>query len=315
MAKEKESAIEEIKEKITDKIAKKKEAKKIKPLVTSRILFISVLDKILLVSLILGFVLATISNFAGPITSASYGYWGRVFGEIGLMIGFAISYFFTNWLYKCYAKTVLCLTEKEVYKEHYVPFKRTETTIPLNKITSVSTVNVFWIFRSLIICQYGRLPLVFFTWNNQEFKDKLNELITTDKEPVENEFKDKNLIDKSMLKYFAYAGIALAAIILFIGVIKFFSFLFGTERRIAGTYANNNREIVLNKDGTCDINSLANNVTECKWSYSNNEVVIDYKYQSYSYWSTSYSNEYSNSYTFNYSKNILSYNGTEYIKK
>lgn len=315
MAKENITAVEQINDE--EKGTKKKEKKvveKIKPIVTSRILFISVLDKILLVVLVLSFILSTYSNFHGSISSMSYGYFGRIVREIGIMIVYAIMYFFYNWLYKCAAKTMLCLTKNEVYREHYVPFKRTETTIPLNKITSVSTVNVLWIFRSLIICQYGRLPLVFFTWNNQEFKDELNKLITTDKDPVENEFEDKNIISKDMLKYFAYAGIALVAIILFIGVIKFFSFAFGTQRKVPGTYENNSKQIVLNKDGTCNIDDLASNVTKCNWELNEDKVNVRYTYIYKSYYSY-YTNEYENSFEMDYTKNTLTYNGYNYIKK
>ena len=86
-------------------------------------------------------------------------------------------YLLLNWFYKCAAKTMLCLTKNEVYKEIYIPFKRTESSIPLNKITKVTTHEVFWIFRTIVIHQYGKLPVIFFTWNNQEFKELLNKIL------------------------------------------------------------------------------------------------------------------------------------------
>ena len=145
---------------------KEKESKKQKALVTSRVLFISVLDKIYLVLLGLIFLGGTISIFKGNISSLSYSFWGKVGKELIFLVILFLIYLLMNWFYKCAVKTMLCLTENEVYKEAYVPFKRAETSIPLNKITSVSTINFFWIFRSIIIHQYHQFPLVFMTWNN-----------------------------------------------------------------------------------------------------------------------------------------------------
>ena len=87
---------------------KKEDGKVIKPLVTCRILFISALDKILLVFLILGLIAGTVTIFAGDLSSLHYGFFNRVFAYIWFLVLYAINYFFWNWLYKCAAKTMLC---------------------------------------------------------------------------------------------------------------------------------------------------------------------------------------------------------------
>ena len=266
----------------------KNENKKSKALVTSRVLFISVLDKIYLIFLFLMFVGLTSYNFSGNISSISYGFWNRIGLEIIIIVGTFIIYLLMNWFYKCAIKTMLCLTNNEVYKETYIPFKRSESSIPLNKITKVTTCNIFWIFRSIIIHQYHQLPIIFFTWNNQEFKDKLNELITGDKDSIENQYEDKNLIQKEYYKYLKYIGIALAGIIVLIGIVKMFSYIFSFERKVVGTYTNIDNQIVLNKDGNCEIGDLISSVVDCKWTYDkkSQKVEIIYEYNRY-YWSGS----------------------------
>lgn len=260
---------------------KEKKRNEIKPLITSRVLFISVLDKIYLVFLIIMFIALSCANFAGDISSIHYGFWAKLGKEILIIILTFIIYLLLNWFYKCAVKTVLCLTENEVYKEKYVPLKRSEMSIPLNKITAVSSHKILWIFRFIIIHQYNRFPMIFFTWNNQEFKDKLNELITNDKEKIENKYEDKDLIVKDNYKYVGYALGVIVAIILLIGVIRFFCFIFSDERKIAGTYLNGTNTIVLNKDGSCDINDIVEKVTKCNWSYQkdNNDIIVDYEYK------------------------------------
>lgn len=268
--------------KIKEKVEDKEERKQIKPLVTSRILFISVLDKIYIFMLLIMFITATFNIFAGDISSLNYGFWQRIFQEIGMIIGFCIIYFIFNWLYKCAAKTMLCLTENEVYKESYWPFKRSETSIPLNKITGITTYKFFWIFRSIIIHQYGKLPVVFMTWNNQEFKNKLTELITTENKKVENEYENRNIINKDNVKFLKWLGYAFAIVIVLLGFIRFFSFLANPGRRLDGTYVSSDKKIILEKDGTCNINNLKSNVEECEWEYDEeySRVEINYKYYS-----------------------------------
>lgn len=273
------------KEEVKEVLKEEGNGKKMKALVTSRILFISALDKIYLVILLLTFAGLTWANFAGDVSDLDYGFWSRVGIEIVIIIGMVIYYFILNWFYKCAAKTMICLTKNEVYKEEYVPFKRSETSIPLNKITGVSTFNFFWIFRFLIIHQYGKLPIVFPTWTNQVFKDKLNELITSDKEKVENEFEDKNIIGKDKLKYLKYLGIALVAIIGLIGIVRFFNYVFSAEAKLAGTYSYRDKEITLNKDGSCEAyNVIDEDVEDCSWTYDeeDSEVDVRLEYSEYS---------------------------------
>ena len=201
-----------------------------------------------------------------------------------------IYYLFLNWFYRCAAKTMLCVTPNEVYKETYVPLKRTETSIPLNKITGVTTHKVFWIFRIIIIHQYGKLPLIFPTWNNQEFKDQLNELITHNKEKIENEFESRNIIGKDKLKYLKYFTIGFVGIIVLLGVVRLFNYMFSEERKIVGTYSYKDDVIIVNEDGSCNIDDIVSkNVTDCSWKYDkeNEVIMIDYSYLKYS-WGYSY---------------------------
>lgn len=307
----------EKKVKVEKKEKVKVEEKKQKSLVTCRVLFISVLDKIYLVLLGLWFLIGTFSIFNGSIGSLNYGFWERIGREILFLIILFIVYLILNWFYKCAAKTMLCLTKNEVYKEHYIPFKRSETSIPLNKITGVSTINVFWIFRTIIIHQYHRFPMIFATWDNQEFKDKLNELITTDKEHVENEYENRNIITQEMYKYLAYVGIVFAGIIVILGIVRFFAFTFNGERKIAGTYTNDNNKIVLNKNGTCQIENLVDKVTDCIWSYDSDdkEVRVNYEYE-YSYYYNRYTSTSKGNMTLKYntSDKSLEYKDTKFTK-
>ena len=305
------------KEEVKEVLKEEGNGKKRKALVTSRILFISALDKIYLVILLLTFAGLTWGNFAGDVSDLDYGFWARVGIEIVIIIGMVIYYFLLNWFYKCAAKTMICVTENEVYKEEYVPFKRSEISIPLNKITGVSTFNFFWIFRFLIIHQYGKLPIVFPTWTNQVFKDKLNELITTEKEKVENEFEDKNIIGKDKIKYLKYLGIALAAIIGLIGIVRFFNYVFSDESKISGTYSYKDKEITLNKDGTCEAyNVIDEDVEDCSWTYDkeDGEVSVRLEYSEYSRY-YGYYTDYDYVYMAYDSKNKTLINADEVYKK
>ena len=260
-----------------------------KAIVTSRILFISVLDKIFLGILGLCFIGGTLKIFNGSISSLYYNFFGRVGKEIVFITLLGLLYLLLNWVYKCAAKTMLCLTKNEVYKEEYIPFKETKTTIPLNKITSVSTLTIFWIFRAVIICQYHKLPLVFPTWNHKEFKDKLRTLLTEDEKTIENDYENKNIITEDMYKYLKNIGIALAGLLLLLGIVRFFAYIFNGERKIAGTYTKEDNKIILNKNGTCSFERLIERVTDCKWNYNanNKEVKITYEYE-YSYYYNRY---------------------------
>lgn len=311
----------------TKKVSGKENNKEKKVLVTSRILFISILDKVFLILLICLLVGFTLVNFSGDLSSISYGFFKKFGREIIDVIGLVILYFILNWFYKCFAKTMLCLTEDEVYKETYLPLVRTETTIPLNKITKVTSINVLWIFRVLIIYQYTKLPLVFFTWNNQEFKDKTEELLTKDNKKVENAYKSQNIINKEKYKYVKYAAIILGAVIGLIGIIRFFSYTFSEERKLVGVYRNEEDNIILFKGGSCNIDDIIeDSVDSCSWKYikKSKKVKIDYtytyKYEKYSFYGLYPEYEYSTlddtiKLKYNKKNNTLKYGKTTYKKK
>ncbi len=292
------------------------ESKKSDALVTCRVLFISALDKIYIGILLLFLAVITFINFKGDFGALNYNFFGRLGKEILYLIGLFILYLFMNYLYKCVSKTMLCLTKNEVYKEKYLPFKRREISIPLNKITGVSTNRVFYIFRSVTIHQYGKLPMIFFTWNNKEFKDKLTELITTEKDGIKNAYKNKNLLtkDSKLLKIIA---LALAGVIVLLSIIRFFGYMANTERKISGTYEYGDKKIVLKKDATCDITSLSKfDILSCEWRYDEkkDEIIAAYEYRRTSDYFGDIT-EY-NYFTFKYSKDkkTLTYDGKTYKK-
>lgn len=215
---------------------------------------------------------------------------------------------------------MLCVTEKEIYREKYLPFVRTETTIPLNRITGITAHKYLWIFRAVMIHQYHRFPIIFFTWNNQEFKDKVEELLTNDSTKVNNQFESKNIINKGQYKYVAIAGGILVAIIAFLGIIRFFSYMFSDERSIPGVYSYQENLLDLSKDGTCTLKMKSiDDVTSCNWVYDSDskKVNVDYKYtyKYSSYFSSySYEREMAGSIAFEYSNKTLTYNDNEYKK-
>lgn len=303
-----------MKKEVKEKEVGQKEEKKPEVLVTSRVLFISALDKIYLVILGLIFLGFTINIFSGNITELNYNFWSRIGNEITLIFIMLILYLIFNWFYKCAVKTILCLTKNEVYKEEYIPFKRTETSIPISKISKVSTVNVFWIFRSIIIHQYHHFPLIFMTWNNQEFKDELSKLITSEKENPENIYENRNIITNSMYKYLAYAGIGLVGIIVLLGIIRFFAYMFNDERSLVGTYKNENESITLLGSGNCELDGIVDDLKSCTWSYDSDDKKVNV-YYSYDYTYYYYSSSKSDSMELDYSKNTLKVNGKEYTKK
>lgn len=303
--KEKE-VVTEVKE---EKKKNKKDRKTIKPLVTCRVLFISVLDKILFVIIALLFVGSTWANFSGNLSSISYGYWQRVFSEIGILIGLTIYYLLMNWFYKCAAKTMLCITEKEIYIEKYIPFKRTEKSIPLEKVTSVTTINLFWIFRTLIIFQYHQLPTIFPTWNNQLLKDKFDELVNKRTEDVENEFEDKNILSFLKPGFIKKFFIGLGCVVLIIGVFRFFGYMFSPTKSVPGTYTNGEAVIKLEKDGTCDVTAIRES-KNCKWQLSDDEKTVYVAYEYDSSWFGTLSSNLS----FEYEKNKLTFDGKEFKK-
>ena len=297
-----------------------KETKKIRPIVTSRVLFISILDKIYLIALGLILLILTVNNFLGPISSPYYGFWIRVGRELLILLGLFVTYLIYNWFYKCAVKTVLCLTEKQVHQEVYIPFYKWEISIPLRKITKINTFTCFWIFRAIVIHQYHQLPLIFWTWNNQEFKDKLNELITKEPEKVENIYENKNIINKEQHKLLMYVGIVLAGIIALIGIIKFFNFAFGDHIEVAGTYTRGSNEMILFDDGSCYIDDIVSeDVTSCTWYISDQNdyeysIIEDLIYDDYSYYYGYSTEEDSLFLEYDVDADSIEYNGYTYTK-
>ena len=182
---------------------------------------------------------------------------------------------------------MLCLTKNGVYKFSYFPFYKKETFIPLNKITSVASYNFLWIFRAVIIHRYSAVPLVFFTWNNQEFKDELDYLITNEIGVIDNDYKRKNIITKEQHGFLVLLGfiVILVLAIGFQGCI----FIHEKEPNLEGTYYLDgdvwNSRIKLMSDGDCRIDDdiVDEDVISCSWDYyeSLNEVRIKHDYYDY----------------------------------
>lgn len=254
----------------------------IKTLVECRVLFITLLDKIFILILILTLIITTINNFYGDFSSIGYGFWERVLRELFFIGIMYIVYLFLNWIYKCLLKTMLCVTNEEIYKEIYLPFYKSEKSIPLNKVTSISTHNYFFIFRCVAIHQYNKFPMIFFTWDNKIFKNKVNELLTSRKKDIENIYEDRNIITKDKYKYTFYFSIIIIAIIIIFGIIRLICYIAGEERKIIGSYINEKNKIVLKKDGKCNIDDIIKKVTDCDWTYNKNdkEIIINYEYKS-----------------------------------
>lgn len=303
--------ISETKNTISKKVEIKKNKKMTKPIVTSRILFVSVLDKILLVSLLLILIGNVLSLFKGMPFK---------FFIISIIL-LVITYFIVNWFYKCAIKTMLCLTSTQVYREIYYPFFRSETSIPLEKITKVDTFDLFWIFRVIVIHQYNHLPLIFWTWNNHEFKDKLDDLIIKNDENIENEFKNRNIISRASIKWLKWVAAGIVTLIIIHYIFTFITSLFSIERRISGTYGYEATSFKLNKDKTCDLSNLKNSddmeVTDCKWTYydSLNKVEIEYDYKYKSWGSRWYNSSSSMDLEYNKSEKTLIFGNTIYTKK
>jgi len=264
----------------------------IKPIITSRVLFVSVLDKLFLIGFAFSLIIGILSNFLGDLSSMQYDYWGRTLRAIGLFIVFAVVGVILNYLYKCVAKTMLCFTDKQVYQEIYFPFVDFKSTIPLEKITKVSTYNVFWIFRCIIIFQYMQLPLVFFTWNNEEFKKELIDRLHIESKQVENEWESKNIMN---LRQMNILSLACAAIVVLAGLFAFIGNLTSEERRIIGYFADEDQSITIEKDGTCSIVNLGESGgKDYRWSYDKEEDLLTVRYETterrYSsyYYSSSY---------------------------
>ncbi len=287
-----------------------KERKQKKALVTSRVLFYTVLDKIYVITFAFAFIYGLIFGLVNKNKSL-----GGVFGYYAtFIISMVLLALLLNWVYKCVTKTMLCITEDEVYKEAYAPLKRSEMSIPLNKITSVTTFNFFWIFRSIIIFQYHQLPVVFFTWTNQEFKDKFDELVNKRKEEIVNEFEDKNMISFIDKKLYPIIGAVLGGLVVLFLIIAIIMSFIDPASKVAGTYTSDAGEVKLGKDKSCSVPGVEN-MTKCSWSYdeTSNIVTVNYSYEVKSYYGTARETDRTQTYT--YSDKTLSSGSKVYTRK
>jgi len=297
------------------KIEKKNYSERRDVYVTCRVLFYSVLDKIFLLLLFLGFCIMTYFNFRGDIFSGTYGYWRRVLLEIGIILLFAILSFIVNWFYNCIVKTMLCVCRGMIYKESYLPFWHKVTSIPLRHVSSISIVNFLWIFRSVIIFQYHHFPMIFFTWNNQKFKDKVDELLGFEQN-ISNSYESKSLFQRKHIPYLQWMFIILIILLIILGVFHLFGYLFSTERSISGTYSNGNQYITLKTNMSCDIKvNRIHDLMRCSWSYDeeNSTIEIQYEYSKDNYFGNAYTKK--DSMVVGYQEKALTYNGVEYSKK
>ena len=195
------------------------ESKRKEAMVTCRVLFISILDKIFLFTIFSLFIILTIFNFMGNIKSFSYEFSSRVGKELFILLCLTFLYILLNWIYKCACKTMLSLTRNQIYEEIYFPLYRKEKTIPINQIASVSTINFLWVFRSIIIKQNHQFPLIFFTWKNKKLKSELENLMLNTDIKVKNSYQTKNILNKKQLPMIGIFAIFVITFIIILGVI------------------------------------------------------------------------------------------------
>ena len=329
----KEGNLKNLKEKTKNVFSKVKEKVReeekddvvVKPLVTSRVLFVSVLHKLFFISFAITAIIYVLTYVKYGINGVYFGgYFIRlislVFGFALMMLGLWIYYLILNWLYKCVSKTMLCLTEKEVYAEMYAPFYRGEFSVPIDAVTKVDTVKILWIFRFIIIHRYHQMPIVFATWNAQEFKYELVKLLTDRKGKVANEFKNMEILPNWIRQRKKFMFIALALILVFVLVVFTFNYVNNPYRKIPGTYTLDDSSIVLNEDGSCYIETVVSkDIVSCNWSYIMGDtedipVTVNYEYQYRSSW---YSNTYDSSLdlTINTKEKHIIYDDEVYLKE
>jgi len=282
---------------------------------TCRLLFSSILDKILLFVLLLSFLYISYLNFKGNILGAAYGFWFRVLRELGIGVLLLFGYGICNWIYNCYARTMLCLTSNSIYREIYFPFFRKETTIPLEHVTSIATVDFFWIFRSIVIFQYHHMPIIFFTWNNQRFKNKADEVMGCNTVTI-NSFQNRGILQKTMLPVIQWIFILFVMAIIVLGIFHFFGYIFSEEKKLSGTYLKGTQKIELYTDGTCNLRmSHIKDLKKCTWTIHSEEKTIDieYEYRKSNYFGEAYKTH--DVMSVGYDQEQLIYNGKEYKKK
>ncbi|MBP5678607.1 MAG: hypothetical protein J6X28_02110 [Bacilli bacterium] len=303
------NVVEEVK-----KVEKKEKTEKRGAVVTCRVLFYSVYHKIFLFLLFFGFVGTTIFNFKGNIFSSTYGYWIRVLIEVGIIIGFILLSFLFNWFYHCIVKTMLCITRGGIYKETYFPFGKKETTIPFRHVTSVSALTILWIFRAVVIFQYRHMPLVFFTWNHEKFKRKIDEILGQDTS-VSNSYENKSLFQERYIPFLQWMFIILGMILFLLGIVHLFGYISSHEASMSGKYQNGSQYILLKSNQTCDVKvNRIHDLLHCTWAYDEDDqtIVIQYEYSKDNYFGTSYNKK--DKMVVGYKEKTLTYNGVEYTK-
>ena len=283
-------------------------------LVTCRVLFYSIIDKILLLILLLGFLGITYINFRGSIFSATYGFWFRVLKEIGIILCTGIVSLLFNWIYQCYVKTMLCVTPHSIYRECYFPFFKKETSIPLKHVTNVTTINFLWIFRMVIIFQYHHLPLVFYTWNNEKFKSRVDELLGNEQN-ISNGYMNKSLFQRSYIPIIQWIGVILFFILFVLGIVHLFGYLLSPEKQVSGVYLKGNQKITLKVNGKCDLKiSRIKNLKKCTWKINNDQTItIRYEFSKSNYYGEEYDTK--DTMKVGYKEDVLIYNSIEYNKK
>ena len=286
-----------------------------KSVFTCRLLFSSVMDKVFLLLLFMFFLALTFVNFRGNIFSATYGFWIRFLRELGILVIIFISSLFCNWLYKCMIQTMLCVTSKSIYAEFFLPLWRKEVSIPLKHVTSVSAISFFWIFRVIIIHRYSQFPLVFFTWNHQLFKEKVDELLGNDIIDY-NGASHKTIFRKKYLSIFKWIMIVFIFSIIVLGIIHFFGYVFSTEKQISGIYIKGNQKIELKVNGSCYLRLLnIMDLKKCSWKYDEDQhtIRIRYSFRKKNYYGELYDTK--DMIDVGYKDQVLIYNGVEYKKR
>ena len=293
----------------------KRSIEKVDPYATCRVLFISVLDKILLIILLLGFLCTSFFMFKGNLFSPSYGFWSRFYKEFLVLLLFVILYFLFNWYYYCLSNTMMCVTRRQIYIEKYLPFWSKKKTIPLEQVNSISTINFFFIFRCVVIFEsHHYFPVIFFTWNNQKFKDRVVELMG--EAPIGGNPTPVSLIQRDNYYLFKIFFVIFGLFLFIVGTIRFFGYIFSPESNIAGNYAHSGERIVLKKNGTCDVKlEQIKNVKKCTWKLlqKTNQIRIDVQYSKSNYLGNSYERD--DSIRVSYKDKVLIYNDVEYQKK
>ncbi len=282
---------------------------------TFRLLFSSVMDKVFLFCLMIGFVVVSFYNFKGNIFGLSYGYWIRFLKEFLIVIIFLILSLLCNWLYKCIIKTMICVTNNSITREVYFPFWKIETSIPIQHITSVSSFSFFLIIRGVVINQYNRFPILFFTWNHQLLKSKLDKLLHNDSIDY-NGAAHKTIFRRKYYPVLRWFFLISVMMIILLGIVRFFGYISNSERKISGTYIKGNQSIKLMDNGECLLRLL--NITKlkkCKWQYNEKKhtIRINYEFSKKNYYGDLYESK--DSITVGYKDDLLIYNGVEYKKK